>query len=113
MRLFVRNTLIALIGVAALALWFWCFGRAFDWVVFHVFHVPAKSQSVLVRELRSLCMGGLGGVAASRVLKLKPKLSPLIHLQTPESYSVAEPLAFGLVVFAMMFVGAVMIMRFH
>ena len=113
MRLFVRNTLIALIGVAALVLWFWCFGRAFDLVVFRLFHVPAKSQSFLVRELRSLCMGGLGGLAASRVLKLKPKLSPLVHLRTPERYSVAEPLAFGLVVFAMMLVGAVAITRFH
>ncbi|HZL26006.1 MAG TPA: hypothetical protein VFC39_05705 [Acidobacteriaceae bacterium] len=113
MRLFIRNTLIALVGVAALIPLFWCFDHAFDWVAFRAFHVPAKSQSSLVRELKFWCEIGLGGLAAPIVLKWKPNLATMLQDQAPERYSVAEPLAFGLVIFAMILIGALAISRFQ
>ncbi len=113
MRSFIRNTLIALVGVAALMPLFWCYNHAFDWVAFRVFHVPAKSQSYLLRELKFWCEIGLGWLIAWIALKLKPKFRWIPEIETPERYSVAEPLAFGLVVFVIILVGALAMVRFR
>jgi hypothetical protein len=113
MRLFIRNTLIALVGVAALIPLFWCFNHAFDWVAFRVFHVPAKSQTYLLGELKFWCEIGLGSLIASIGLKLKPMFRWIPEAEAPEHYSVAEPVAFGLVVFVIILVGALAIVKFR